>query len=85
MRLLELEGNGMLEITETDPGNDLLVKLDRNRIKTDGKRIIGLYESCFLNNLLTFACVFQYKLWPVIGTSNFQSRLGVLGIDGRPG
>ncbi|XP_026328243.1 dipeptidyl peptidase 3 isoform X2 [Hyposmocoma kahamanoa] len=41
MRLLELEGNGMLEITETDPGKNLLIKLDRSRIKTDGKRIIG--------------------------------------------
>ncbi|CAG9785198.1 unnamed protein product [Diatraea saccharalis] len=41
MRLLELEGNGILTITESDPGKDLLLTLDRNRLRTDGKRILG--------------------------------------------
>ncbi|XP_045493588.1 dipeptidyl peptidase 3 [Colias croceus] len=41
MRLLELEGDGMLTITETEPGKDLLMTLDRTRLPTDGKRIIG--------------------------------------------
>ncbi|RVE52815.1 hypothetical protein evm_002472 [Chilo suppressalis] len=41
MRLLELEGDGLLTVTESEPGKDLLLTLDRNRLKTDGKRIVG--------------------------------------------
>ncbi|CAK1553500.1 unnamed protein product [Leptosia nina] len=41
MRLLELEGNGLLTVTETEPGKNLLLTLQRDRIATDGKRIIG--------------------------------------------
>ncbi|CAH0727876.1 unnamed protein product, partial [Brenthis ino] len=41
MRLLELEGGGLLSVTETAPGRDLRLALDRTRLATDGKRIIG--------------------------------------------
>ena len=41
MRLLELEGSGLLTVTEVEPGKDLLLTLDRTRLATDGKRIIG--------------------------------------------
>ncbi|XP_032511011.2 dipeptidyl peptidase 3 [Danaus plexippus] len=41
MRLLELEGNGILTVTEVDPGKNLLLTLDRKRLATDGKRIVG--------------------------------------------
>ncbi|XP_059048379.1 dipeptidyl peptidase 3 [Achroia grisella] len=41
MRLLELEGNGMLTITESEPGKNLLVTLQKDRLATDGKKIIG--------------------------------------------
>nr|XP_026486159.1 dipeptidyl peptidase 3 [Vanessa tameamea] len=41
MRLLELEGNGLLTVTEVEPGKNLLLTLDKSRLATDGKRIIG--------------------------------------------
>lgn len=41
MRLLELEGDGMLRVTETEPGANLLLTLDRTRLATQGKKIIG--------------------------------------------
>ncbi|XP_034824673.1 dipeptidyl peptidase 3 isoform X1 [Maniola hyperantus] len=41
MRLLELEGDGLLTVTEVEPGKNLLLTLDRTRLATDGKRIIG--------------------------------------------
>ncbi|XP_052752684.1 dipeptidyl peptidase 3 isoform X1 [Galleria mellonella] len=41
MRLLELEGNGVLTITESEPGKNLLVTLQKERLATDGKKIIG--------------------------------------------
>ncbi|XP_013134369.1 PREDICTED: dipeptidyl peptidase 3 isoform X2 [Papilio polytes] len=41
MRLLQLEGEGLLTVTEPARGQDLLLTLDRHRIATDGKRIIG--------------------------------------------
>ncbi|VVC90186.1 unnamed protein product [Leptidea sinapis] len=41
MRLLELEGDGLLSVRETVPGADLLLSLQRDRLATDGKRIIG--------------------------------------------
>ncbi|XP_014363567.2 dipeptidyl peptidase 3 [Papilio machaon] len=41
MRLLQLEGEGLLTVTEPARGADLLLTLDRHRIATDGKRIIG--------------------------------------------
>lgn len=43
MRLLQLEGEGLLTVTEPARGQDLLLTLDRHRIATDGKRIIGDY------------------------------------------
>ncbi|XP_041976229.1 dipeptidyl peptidase 3 isoform X2 [Aricia agestis] len=43
MRLLEQEGNGLLTISETEPGKNLLLTLDRSRLATDGKRIIGSF------------------------------------------
>ncbi|KAG6452239.1 dipeptidyl peptidase 3 isoform X2 [Manduca sexta] len=41
MRLLELEGDGLLTITEVEPAKNLLLTLQRDRIATDGKKIIG--------------------------------------------
>ncbi|XP_023951695.1 dipeptidyl peptidase 3 isoform X2 [Bicyclus anynana] len=41
MRLMELEGDGLLTVTEVEPGKDLLLTLDKSRLATDGKRIIG--------------------------------------------
>ncbi|XP_068630188.1 dipeptidyl peptidase 3 isoform X2 [Battus philenor] len=41
MRLLELEGDGLLTVTEPEPDRNLLLTLDRSRLATDGKRIIG--------------------------------------------
>ncbi|CAH2075146.1 unnamed protein product, partial [Iphiclides podalirius] len=41
MRLLQLEGDGLLEVQEPVPEKDLLLTLDRQRLATDGKRIIG--------------------------------------------
>ncbi|XP_047986540.1 dipeptidyl peptidase 3 isoform X2 [Leguminivora glycinivorella] len=41
MRLLELEGDGLLTVVEAEPGRDLLLTLQRDRLATDGKRIIG--------------------------------------------
>ncbi|XP_039748961.1 dipeptidyl peptidase 3 isoform X2 [Pararge aegeria] len=41
MRLVELEGNGLLTVTEVEPGKNLLLTLDKTRLATDGKRIIG--------------------------------------------
>ncbi|CAK1604008.1 unnamed protein product [Parnassius mnemosyne] len=41
MRLLELEGDGLLVVSEPHPAHDLLLTLDRHRLATDGKRIIG--------------------------------------------
>ncbi|KAJ0180024.1 hypothetical protein K1T71_004615 [Dendrolimus kikuchii] len=41
MRLLELEGNGILTVTESDPGKNLLLTLKKDRLATDGKKIIG--------------------------------------------
>ncbi|XP_045446247.1 dipeptidyl peptidase 3 [Melitaea cinxia] len=41
MRLLETEGNGLLTITEEEVGKNLLLKLERSRLATDGKKIIG--------------------------------------------
>ncbi|CAG9115450.1 unnamed protein product [Plutella xylostella] len=41
MRLLELEGDGMLTVTETEPGKNLLLTLDRTRLRTQGKKVIG--------------------------------------------
>lgn len=41
MRLLELEGEGMLTITETEPGKNLELTLQREKLATLGKKIIG--------------------------------------------
>lgn len=41
MRLLETEGNGLLTVTEEEAGKNLLLTLDRSRLATDGKKIIG--------------------------------------------
>ncbi|KAF9798556.1 hypothetical protein SFRURICE_008289 [Spodoptera frugiperda] len=41
MRLLELEGEGMLTITESEPGKNLLLTLQREHLATRGKKIIG--------------------------------------------
>ncbi|XP_075970356.1 dipeptidyl peptidase 3 isoform X2 [Anticarsia gemmatalis] len=41
MRLLELEGDGMLTITESEPGKNLLLTLNREKLATQGKKIIG--------------------------------------------
>uniref|UniRef100_A0A2A4IYH5 Uncharacterized protein n=1 Tax=Heliothis virescens TaxID=7102 RepID=A0A2A4IYH5_HELVI len=41
MRLLELEGDGMLRIEETEPGKNLLLTLQREHLATRGKKIIG--------------------------------------------
>ncbi|XP_053603140.1 dipeptidyl peptidase 3 isoform X2 [Plodia interpunctella] len=41
MRLLELEGDGLLTVTEPEPNKNLLLTLQRDRLATDGKRIIG--------------------------------------------
>ncbi|XP_026729416.1 dipeptidyl peptidase 3 isoform X1 [Trichoplusia ni] len=41
MRLLELEGQGMLTITETEPGKNLRLTLQREHLATRGKKIIG--------------------------------------------
>lgn len=43
MRLLELDGEGMLQITETEPGKNLLLKLDRSKIDTVGKKVVGKF------------------------------------------
>ncbi|XP_047514189.1 dipeptidyl peptidase 3 isoform X2 [Pieris napi] len=41
MRLLEVEGEGLLTVTETEPGRNLLLTLQKDRLRTDGKKIIG--------------------------------------------
>ncbi|KAJ8732606.1 hypothetical protein PYW07_015205 [Mythimna separata] len=41
MRLLELEGEGMLTVTESEPGKNLLLTLQREHLATRGKKIIG--------------------------------------------
>ncbi|XP_022118973.2 dipeptidyl peptidase 3 isoform X1 [Pieris rapae] len=41
MRLLEVEGEGLLTVTETEPGRNLLLTLQKDRLHTDGKKIIG--------------------------------------------
>uniref|UniRef100_A0A1E1W925 Dipeptidyl peptidase 3 n=1 Tax=Pectinophora gossypiella TaxID=13191 RepID=A0A1E1W925_PECGO len=41
MRLLELEGDGLLTVSEVEPGKNLLMTLQKDRLATDGKRIIG--------------------------------------------
>ncbi|KAI5631395.1 peptidase family m49 domain-containing protein [Phthorimaea operculella] len=41
MRLLQLEGDGLLKVEEVEPGKNLALTLDRTRLATDGKRIIG--------------------------------------------
>ncbi|XP_073951083.1 dipeptidyl peptidase 3 isoform X2 [Choristoneura fumiferana] len=41
MRLLELEGDGILTVTEAEPGKNLLLTLQKDRLATDGKKIIG--------------------------------------------
>ncbi|CAG5035838.1 unnamed protein product [Parnassius apollo] len=41
LRLLQLEGDGLLTVSEPRPGHELLLTLDRHRLATDGKRIIG--------------------------------------------
>lgn len=41
MRLLELEGNGLLTVSEVEPGKNLLLTLQKDRLATDGKKIIG--------------------------------------------
>ncbi|XP_045513098.1 dipeptidyl peptidase 3 isoform X2 [Pieris brassicae] len=41
MRLLEVEGDGLLTVTETEPGRNLLLNLQKDRLHTDGKKIIG--------------------------------------------
>nr|XP_021200814.2 dipeptidyl peptidase 3 isoform X1 [Helicoverpa armigera] len=41
MRLLELEGEGMLRIEETEPGKNLQLTLQRDQLATKGKKIIG--------------------------------------------
>lgn len=43
MRLLELEGDGILTVTETEPGKNLLLTLQKDRLATDGKKIIGKF------------------------------------------
>jgi hypothetical protein len=43
MRLLEVEGDGLLTITEVEPNKNLLLTLQGDRLVTDGKRIIGKY------------------------------------------
>lgn len=57
MRLLELEGDGMLVVKETTPGKDLLLTLDRTRIATQGKKIIGE----FLLKLQTLKATGDFK------------------------
>ncbi|KAL0840551.1 hypothetical protein ABMA28_015768 [Loxostege sticticalis] len=41
MRLLELEGDGLLTVSESEPGKNLRLTLQKDRLATDGKRIIG--------------------------------------------
>lgn len=41
MRLLELEGDGLLTVSEVEPGKNLLLTLQKDRLATDGKKIIG--------------------------------------------
>ncbi|KAJ2939650.1 hypothetical protein O0L34_g14369 [Tuta absoluta] len=41
MRLLQLEGDGLLSVEEVEPGQNLAMTLDKSRLATDGKRIIG--------------------------------------------
>ncbi|XP_028036421.1 dipeptidyl peptidase 3 [Bombyx mandarina] len=41
MRLLELEGGGLLTVEESEPGKNLLLTLQKDRLATDGKKIIG--------------------------------------------
>lgn len=41
MRLLELEGDGVLTVTESEPGKNLLLTLDRSRLLTQGRKLVG--------------------------------------------
>ncbi|XP_013189468.2 dipeptidyl peptidase 3 isoform X2 [Amyelois transitella] len=41
LRLLELEGDGLLTMSEPEPNKNLLLTLKKERLRTDGKRIIG--------------------------------------------
>lgn len=45
MRLLELEGEGMLTVTESEPGKNLLLTLQKDKLATQGKKIIGLLHT----------------------------------------
>lgn len=52
MRLLELEGGGMLSITECEPGRNLQLTLQKDKLATKGKQIIGIYICCVYNVVL---------------------------------
>ncbi|KAL4708414.1 hypothetical protein ACJJTC_019650 [Scirpophaga incertulas] len=41
LRLLELDGEGMLSVAEVAPGTDLLVTLHRDQLQTTGKKVVG--------------------------------------------
>lgn len=47
MRLIQLEGEGMLSITETEPGKNMHISLDKTKIETIGKKVVGMWYLLF--------------------------------------
>lgn len=76
MRLLELDGEGILQITETEPGKNLMLKLDRSKIDTIGKKVVGKCLIIFFNILLfvtkNYKSFLYYKRKLLVETSNFE-------------